>query len=104
MNAAHGALSGEGRCAETEFKLRRRIATEHSSSLDPPQFWRDSQTLKVLGMGVAMPGPPVVTSELLVRLQNQFGIAISRRGIALGNRLGIARRHLCRVILIRDTK
>jgi 3-oxoacyl-[acyl-carrier-protein] synthase-3 len=60
------------------------------------QFWRDSRTLKVLGMGVALPEPPILTSELLVGLQNLFGIAISRRGIALGNQLGITTRRLCR--------
>jgi 3-oxoacyl-[acyl-carrier-protein] synthase-3 len=47
-------------------------------------------------MGVALPGPPVSTSELLLRLEERFGVALLRRGIALSNRLKIRARHLSR--------
>jgi 3-oxoacyl-[acyl-carrier-protein] synthase-3 len=47
-------------------------------------------------MGVALPGPPVLTSELLMRLEERFGIDLLRRGTALSNRLKIRARHLSR--------
>jgi 3-oxoacyl-[acyl-carrier-protein] synthase-3 len=47
-------------------------------------------------MGVALPGPPVSTSELLMRLEERFAIALLRRGTALSNRLKIRTRHLSR--------
>lgn len=47
-------------------------------------------------MGVALPGPPVLTSELLMRLEGRLGIALLRRGTALSNRLKIRARHLSR--------
>jgi 3-oxoacyl-[acyl-carrier-protein] synthase-3 len=43
-----------------------------------------------------MPGPPVSTSELLVRLEERFGISLLRRGTALSNRLKIRARYLSR--------
>jgi len=60
------------------------------------RFWHDSRTLKVLGMGTALPGPPVSTAELLERVEKRFGVAVVRRGSALANRLKIATRHICR--------
>jgi len=47
-------------------------------------------------MGVALPGPMVLTSELLMRLEERFGIAVVRPGTAVSNRLKIRARHLCR--------
>jgi 3-oxoacyl-[acyl-carrier-protein] synthase III len=47
-------------------------------------------------MGVALPGPPVSTSELLMRLEERFGIALLRHGTALSNRLKIRARYLSR--------
>lgn len=51
--------------------------------------------LRVLGMGRALPGTPVTTTDLLKRIECNFGIPV-RTGIALGRRLNIAQRHLCR--------
>jgi len=61
-----------------------------------PQFWHDSRQLKVLGMGIALPGPPVSTEELLTRVQARFDVPVSRRGAALAKRLNIVTRHICR--------
>jgi 3-oxoacyl-[acyl-carrier-protein] synthase III len=47
-------------------------------------------------MGVALPGPPVSTSELLMRLEERFGIALLRHGTALSKRLKIQARYLSR--------
>ena len=47
-------------------------------------------------MGVALPGPPVSTSELLMRLEKRFGIALLRHGTALNKRLKIQARYLSR--------
>jgi 3-oxoacyl-[acyl-carrier-protein] synthase III len=47
-------------------------------------------------MGAALPGPPVSTSELLMRLEEHFGIALLRYGTALSKRLRIRTRHLSR--------
>lgn len=51
--------------------------------------------LRVLGMGRAMPGPPVATADLLQHIEHNFGIRV-RTGVALGRKLGIEQRHLCR--------
>ena len=69
---------------------------ENSNVLITLQFWHDARSLKVLGMGTALPGAQVLTSELLEKIEDRFGIAVARRGIALANRLKIATRHLCR--------
>ena len=61
-----------------------------------PQFWHDSRKVKVLGMGTALPGPPITTAQLLKVVEDRFGVAVSRRGSALAGRLKIATRHLCR--------
>jgi hypothetical protein len=41
-----------------------------SDVLPLPRFWRDPRTLKVLGMGTALPGPPVSTAELFARVES----------------------------------
>ena len=61
-----------------------------------PQFWHDSRKVKVLGIGIALPGPPVTTAQLLKMVEDRFGVAVSRRGSAMAGRLKIATRHLCR--------
>jgi 3-oxoacyl-[acyl-carrier-protein] synthase III len=61
-----------------------------------PKFWYDKRKLKVLGMGTALPGPPVSTTQLLTRIEKRFGVDVSRRGTALADRLRIATRHICR--------
>jgi 3-oxoacyl-[acyl-carrier-protein] synthase-3 len=61
-----------------------------------PPCWRDPRTLKVLGMGTALPGPAVTTIELLERVEARFHVPVMRRGAALAHRLGIETRHSCR--------
>jgi len=68
----------------------------NSHDLAAPPSWSDARTLKVLGMGTALPGPPVSTVDLLDRVEERFGVSISRQGRALAGRLKIATRHLCR--------
>lgn len=59
-------------------------------------YWHDPRQLKVLGMGTALPGPPVTTAALLACLEARFGVAVTRRGRVLARRLRIATRHICR--------
>jgi 3-oxoacyl-[acyl-carrier-protein] synthase III len=79
-----------------EFQLTRPVALENSNPLPMPQFWHDPRRLKVLGMGTALPGPAVLTSELLEKIEERFGICVARRGTGLSNRIKIVTRHLCR--------
>jgi 3-oxoacyl-[acyl-carrier-protein] synthase-3 len=74
-----------------ELPLSRDFTSEF-----PPQCWHDTRKLKVLGMGTALPGRPVMTAQLLKLIEDRFGVAVSRRGAALAGRLKIATRHLCR--------
>src|SRR5262249_61901230 len=62
----------------------------------PVPCWRDPRRLKVVGMGTALPGPPVATAALLARMEERFGVAVARRGSALADRLNLETRHLCR--------
>jgi 3-oxoacyl-[acyl-carrier-protein] synthase-3 len=62
----------------------------------PSRTWRDPRQVKVLGMGAALPGPPVSTAELLERVERRFGVSISRCGKVAADRLGINARHICR--------
>jgi 3-oxoacyl-[acyl-carrier-protein] synthase-3 len=64
--------------------------------IPPLQSWHDARKLKVLGMGTALPGPPVSTAELLERVEKRFAVAVSRRGNKFADRLGIESRHICR--------
>lgn len=62
----------------------------------PDGVWRDARQLAVLGMGVALPGPPLETSALLDKIADQCGVDVRRRGSAIAHRLGIQTRHICR--------
>src|SRR5216684_2066914 len=62
----------------------------------PASIWQDPRKMRVLGMGTALPGPPVSTAELLDRVESRFGVAISRRGAKLAERLKIETRHISR--------
>src|SRR5882724_3626315 len=85
-------------------RIRRRSSSRdqcrnramNSQDLAPPPSWSDSRALKVLGMGTALPGPPVSTVDLLDRVEVRFGVTISRQGRALAGRLKIGTRHFCR--------
>jgi 3-oxoacyl-[acyl-carrier-protein] synthase III len=81
---------------QTELRLDRPVALDGIGALSMPKFWSDKRRLKVLGMGAALPGPPVSTTELLTRIQKLFDIDVTRRGAALASRLKIAARHICR--------
>jgi len=58
--------------------------------------WRDPRSVSLLGMGTALPGPPVCTAELLERLQSHFEVNVRRQGTVLAARLGIRTRHISR--------
>jgi len=60
------------------------------------QFWHDPRKVKVLGMGAALPGPPITTAQLFEMVEDRFGVSVSRRGTVLASRLKIETRHLCR--------
>jgi 3-oxoacyl-[acyl-carrier-protein] synthase-3 len=96
MDAIGETLNIEDRRSWARSRLTRRIRPEDPGDFTPAQSWQDRRRLKVLGMGVALPGPPISTSELLMRLEEHIGIALLRHGTALSNRLKIRARHLSR--------
>ncbi|MBI2800455.1 MAG: 3-oxoacyl-ACP synthase [Gammaproteobacteria bacterium] len=63
--------------------------------------WRDPRALSVLGMGIALPGPPLTTGALLDNLATRFHVDVRRAGNAIARRLGIQTRHVCRDFLAR---
>lgn len=52
--------------------------------------------VRLLGMGLALPGPPVTTSALCADLEARFGVPAERFGRRLAARLQVDTRHLCR--------
>src|SRR5258708_12887096 len=92
----HRVCRSELAAVSEESRGQVSIAQESVGTFPSARFWHDSRTLKVLGMGTALPGPPVSTAELLERVEKRFGVAVVRRGSALANRLKIATRHICR--------
>ncbi len=58
--------------------------------------WRDSRALSILGMGIALPGEPVSTDDLLARMRTNFALDVERRGRAVAKRLNIQSRYICR--------
>jgi 3-oxoacyl-[acyl-carrier-protein] synthase-3 len=91
MDSTSESLGVDSDPARHELPLSRDVASEYL-----PQCWRDTRKLKVLGMGTALPGRPVTTAQLLKRIEDRFGVAVSRRGAALASRLKIATRYICR--------
>ena len=71
------------------------LAVEQPDALPSPRYWHDSRAVKLLGMGIALPGPPIPTVALLTRVEKRFRVAVLRRGMAVANRLKISSRHLC---------
>lgn len=69
---------------------------ETSNPVPLPKFWHDERSLSVVGIGTALPGPPITTAELLTRIEKRFSVDVTRRGTALADRLKIATRHICR--------
>jgi len=96
MDAASETLRVDAESGEAGLQLAQRIAPESATTFNSVRFWHDSRKLKVLGMGTALPGPPVSTADLLARVEKRFGVAVSRRGGRLASRLKIATRHICR--------
>src|SRR5260370_12361747 len=94
MDATNESIRVDHDPGESELSLSRDVSLAGSEVA--PQLWHDSRKLKVLGMGKALPGRPVTTSELLKLIEDRFGVAVSRRGTTLANRLQIATRHVCR--------
>jgi 3-oxoacyl-[acyl-carrier-protein] synthase-3 len=64
-------------------------------------LWSDCTPLSVLGTGAALPGEPISTKDLLMTVDRRFGLSLYRRGMAMGRKLGIRTRHLCRDMLMR---
>lgn len=60
------------------------------------RVWKDVRKLTVLGTGLALPGAPIATAELLERVERRFGVPVARQGNRIAARLGVETRHLCR--------
>lgn len=56
----------------------------------------DQRSMRVLGLGAALPGPPVETDELLARVDRAFGLELSPLGRRVAGAMGIASRHFAR--------
>ena len=52
--------------------------------------------VRLLGLGLALPGEAVPTSVLCARLEARFGVPAERLGRRLAARLQVHTRHLCR--------
>jgi 3-oxoacyl-[acyl-carrier-protein] synthase-3 len=50
----------------------------------------------VRGAGLALPGEPISSEELLTAVEARFGLSLHRRGMAIAHKLGIRTRYLCR--------
>ena len=61
-----------------------------------PRVWGDCRDVAVFGTGIALPGAPVPTDELLGRIARRFGVDVRRHGRTIAYRLGIATRHFSR--------
>jgi hypothetical protein len=61
-----------------------------------PPFWSDPAPILVRGIGVALPGEPISSEELLTAVEGRFGLSLHRRGMAIAHKLGIRTRYLCR--------
>jgi 3-oxoacyl-[acyl-carrier-protein] synthase-3 len=59
-------------------------------------IWHDRTPLLVLGTGIALPGDPIATEELLTTVDRRFALSLRRPGLAIAHKLGIRTRHLCR--------
>lgn len=61
-----------------------------------PPVWTDPAPVRVLGMGTALPGPPVETRALLSLMDTRFGLDLRTCGFAAARKLGVEARHICR--------
>jgi len=64
---------------------------------DPPPIARvATQSLSVLGTGVALPGPALTSEALIEHIENSFGIRKGRLARQLSRRIGVESRHVVR--------
>jgi len=63
--------------------------------------WQDARAVSLLGMGTALPGEPISTTQLLEHLHARFEVDVRRQGGLLAARLGIDSRHTCRDFALR---
>ncbi len=68
--------------------------TPNSGTTHPP--WLSQGRLSVLGSGSALPGDAVDTDTLIALLEDRFGLTRGREARAVGRRLRINHRHICR--------
>ena len=66
------------------------------SSLDLPRARVAPGRVRLLGVGLALPGEPVATRTLCALLEARFGVPAQRVGRRLAARLQVDTRHLCR--------
>jgi len=59
-------------------------------------MFRATRRLRVLGMGLALPGPPISTDDLIARVESRFGVSIRARARFVARRLRVESRHLSR--------
>ncbi|MBV9724890.1 MAG: 3-oxoacyl-ACP synthase [Gammaproteobacteria bacterium] len=59
-------------------------------------LWQEQRPVSLLGMGVALPGEPLPTAELLERLRTRFQVDVRRQAKVALDRLRIHTRHVCR--------
>jgi 3-oxoacyl-[acyl-carrier-protein] synthase III len=52
--------------------------------------------MMVRGAGLALPGEPISSEELLTAVEARFRLSLHHRGMAIARKLGIRTRHLCR--------
>src|ERR1700758_170834 len=87
----------ERRCGTT---IRaHRSSAERALPMNSPSssaIWHDRTPLPVLGTGIALPGDPIATEELLTTVDRRFALSLRRPGVAIAHKLGIRTRHLCR--------
>src|SRR6201998_850325 len=87
----------ERRCGTT---IRaHRSSAQRALPMNRPSssaIWHDRTPLLVLGTGIALPGDPIATEELLTTVDRLFALALRRSGLAIAHKLGIRTRHLCR--------
>ena len=65
------------------------LAPAHAARMAPGR-------VRLLGLGLALPGPAVSTEALCERLARRFGVPAHRMGRRLAPRLQVHTRHLCR--------
>lgn len=62
----------------------------------PPAERIAAGAVRLLGTGIALPGPAISTEQLCQRLEQGFGLPASRFARGLARRLQVHQRHLCR--------